>query len=372
MSETGAIKAELLCKGVDIADLAEGSVPVADGMQRVDDSFIHGMVLRMADGSIVNTSAWNWDASLDPVPRSGLSLPRLSDADGQLWITTSGGSAPVELLQLGQVSAVVTASGTVGSYVSLHSPTTLFAAPVRQCVFISMGKPCLYCTFEDGNVRRMTADAFGEALSAVVVAHPAVTSVALGGGTPTLSDMGASYYAGLTRVARTFGLEVSVELVPPPRPDSLSELQLAGASSLIMSLEVWDESSRLAWCLGKGSVSRDAYFEAWDRALTLLGPNRVASVLLVGAEPLESTLEGALDLVGRGVVPTLIPLRWYPDSRFDKWTPVDVAQYSDLASQVASALRRSGLDPTSQPGCTACGGCSVETDVVRVEMGRKV
>src|SRR6185369_17962177 len=92
------------------------------------------------------------------------------------------------------------------------------------------------------------------------------------------------------------------------------------------------------------------------------------SVLLVGAEPSRNTLAGAKYLIDLGVIPTLIPLRWYPNSRFQfsDWSPVDPAEYLSLGYQLSHLLTSAGLFPSKQLGCTACGGCSIETAIEKL------
>jgi hypothetical protein len=195
-----------------------------------------------------------------------------------------------------------------------------------------------------------------------------IESVAIGGGTPELGDMGASYFASLARQTTAKGLSSSVEMVPPPDRGSLEHLLDAGVASLIMSLEVWDEERRAEWCLGKGEVSRAQYVERWCEAIDLFGKGSVSSVLLVGAEPMDSTFEAARFLIELGVIPTLIPLRWYPSSRFEfsDWSAVDPSEYLSMGHAIGALLKNAGLAASKQRGCTACGGCSLETAVEKL------
>lgn len=363
------LKAAMLCHGVSVSPGTS---------LRLDPTFIHGAVFLLDGSEVVNTSVWSWPREIDPVSRDELEIPLVvetapenDEGEPQLEVHFRGFECSLDVLGLTQtLSSTKHAEETIGDWFSLHSPTTVFATPVRQCVYIATDQPCTYCTFESGKVRRLTSSEFRQGLELVRLEVPGVAAVALGGGTPTLADMGARYYGELAREAAAMGLSTSIEIVPPP-DGPLRAMLSEGVDSLISSIEVWGDDPRSMWCLGKSTVAKDEYLRCWDSALEMLGAGRVSSVLLVGTEPLESTLEGAAELIGRGVIPTLIPLRWYPSARFSRWQPVSPEDYAELAIEVAALLSTAGLSPAAQPGCTACGGCSLEGSLVAVSLGER-
>lgn len=363
MSVETQLKSEMLCRGVVLS----GDDEVLEAFHSRGE-FIHGTVFLLEGGSIVNTAVWSQEQAEKVRQRCGAILPTMRSNNQQWVITGQAGQRSGSILTLGDAGAAIIQNRQLGDWFSIHSPSTLFCAPVRQCIYIAIGKPCLFCTFEGGKVERLTQEEFGLGLQHLVGHRPTITSVAIGGGTPELSDMGARYFAGLAREATAKGLSSSVEMVPPPDRDCLKTLVDAGVASLIMSLEVWDEQHRAEWCLGKAGVSRSQYVERWREAVDLFGRGNVSSVLLVGAEPMDSTFEGAKCLVELGVIPTLIPLRWYPSSRFEfsDWSPVDPVEYLSLGYKVGQLLTRAGLAASKQLGCTACGGCSLETAVEKL------
>jgi len=353
--EVQMLKAEMLCLGV---------VPSPDArrvLESSDQTFIHGTVFRIGRSEIVNTVVWQWPESEDPISRRTLMPPLLGlQGSGDLFVQGRSVAIEAEILSLGSAGDVPLGNSSIRQWFSLHSANTIFCAPVRQCIFIAMDKPCRFCTFEGGGIKRLSREDFMQALLRLRKDHPGISSVAIGGGTPDLLDMGASYFGDLAKHACASGLSCSVELVPPPGEEHIIALAHSGVSSLIMSLEVWSEVERAAWCLGKSVVMRSHYEKAWQWGIDHLGRGRVASVLLVGAEELCQTLKGASELIKQGVIPTLIPIRWYPESRFQRWIPVSPEEYLELSIEVSALLKEAGLSPARQPGCTACGGCSLE------------
>ena len=347
----------MLCLGVIPPDNVS-----LESTPSLDTSFIHGTVFRLPGGAVVNTSVWNWPDFLDPIPRREVKPPVLHISKRyELTVRGRYCERPIEILNLGSIGDTSLQGLPLRDWFSLHSAYTLFCTPVRQCIFITMGQPCRFCTFEHGRINRLSVPNFKMGLECVRSAHPSIHSVAIGGGTPNLQDMGAKYFATLVAAASAFGITTSVELVPPTSEHDLRALADAGVASIIMSLEVWGEAERAAWCLGKGRIARVRYIDAWKHAVRCLGLGRVSSVLLVGSEPAAQTIEGARTMISLGVLPILLPLRWYPDSRFCNWEPVAPISYIELEQAVSSMMKAAGLSAAQQPGCIACGGCSLET-----------
>lgn len=347
------LKAELLCAGVRVTDAARHR------LGQFDQTFIHGAVFDLGRAGVVNTNVIESNGVLE-ADHALETVPLLDVADDSFVISsTSGFSHATKIISLGSGADLPLHDGRIGDWFSLHNRSTLFCAPVRQCLYVTLGSGCRFCTFEGGRIRRLPAAQFIEGLSRIQAVRT-ISDVAIGGGTPLLTDMGAAYFSELAALASERGLGVSVELVPPPSLAALDKLAASGASSIVMSLEVYDEQARSYWCPGKGTVKREYYERAWDRAVKLLGPGKVTSVLLAGSEPAESTLLGVRDLISRGVVPIVIPLRKYVASSFSNWTPVDTGTYLSLQHAVASEMSKAGFSSRAQRGCVACGGCSLE------------
>lgn len=356
-----ALKSELICYG------ASASPQVLDHLRRtyrLEKGFIHGTVLLVDGVEPVNTSF------VDQQLVDSKAVVVKLGSHGAL-IEYRGRTFHVEPLSLGDIGAQRLGQGVIADYFSLHSPRTLFSAPVRQCIYITMGKPCTFCTFEGGKIQRLPETDFESGLRSVLQSYP-IESVALGGGTPSLADSGAKYYGALAGIAKRYELGVSVELVPPPNKSDLQGLISQGADSIIMSLEIWDDDIRREICLGKGEISKERYFESWRTARESLGSDSVASVLMVGLEPIESTIAGIEALVRQHrVVPTLIPFRQYEATRLSGPSQVDPEDYGKVAQHCATLLVEENLNPRLQVGCTTCGGCSTEVVLTesRVALG---
>jgi biotin synthase-related radical SAM superfamily protein len=183
--------------------------------------------------------------------------------------------------------------------------------------------------------------------------------VALGGGTPTLSDYRVEYYSNVSEAIKQRGSTyISLEIVPPKTSSGLERIRSAGVDSVIMSLEIWNDGRRRTLCSGKSEVSKSRYFEAWSEAIHLFGRGQVSSVLLVGLEPEKSTKEAIRALIDVGVIPTLIPFRPYGACEMAEHPLTDHELYLRCSALCGDLLAKADLRDSDQRGCTGCGGCS--------------
>lgn len=344
--------AQMLCYGVRSSTDQLSARVAAEYM--LDPGFIQGTVFMVNRTRPVNT------AFREPFTSAERAV-ELIDNNGELYVQLAGRAFPGEPLRQPHSILDSIAGYELRDYVRLHSPSTLFVVPVRECVFGAIGRPCQFCTYEMVRPRPVPAAIVVDMIIHVLQDVGAALDVAIGAGTPNLVDYGAGYFVEIARGLRQrCAAAMSVETVPPPDLGQIEALAQAGAGSMIMSIEVWDDAIRTDVCPGKSVVSKDMYRTAWRKAIDVFGTSQVSSVLIVGLEPEESTRVGIDALISEGVVPTLIPFRPYGSSRLNARQPVDHHSYLSLSRYCSAKLRMSGLSPLRQVGCTKCGGCSME------------
>jgi hypothetical protein len=320
-----------------------------------DPGFIHGMPLILDGGRILNT------AVLDAFSQNSTSV-RLEVDRGTLTLdngTTKISCAPVS--QPPFLSEPTSFGGIGLDFVRFHSPRTVFVTPLRECVFGTRKEICKFCTFTGQALRPAPISELVELIVKAAEWAGAAVDVAIGSGTPNLNDHGARYFGKLTQNIRaSLDTKISVELVPPNNINDLSILKDAGTSSIIMSIEIWDEDRRKEICPGKSYVSRDHYISAWQHAVKLFGPGQVSSVLIVGLDTVESINDATTVLTRLGVIPTLIPFRPYDESELSAHVTTNVSDYIACSQHNSAALEDAGLSPWLQAGCTGCQGCSLD------------
>lgn len=258
----------------------------------------------------------------------------------------------------------------VSDVIRPHGGAVLAVARYTRCIFAETGRRCGFCTFRTSSVSDEVFERqIGEAVR--IATHSSTGySLALSDGTRETPDRGAAHLAQIVAaVKRECGeMKVSVECVPPDGNRDIERLVESGADAIIMNLEFGDDAIRRLICPGKGDVEKKRYFEALSFAASLLGRGKVSSVLIAGIEDEESTVAAARELVRRGVVPTVIPFKPYDDCDLRHLRRCDPSSLLEITSEVASLLRNAGLDPAKQPGCTSCGGCSLEKECFHVSL----
>ena len=342
--------ATALCYGIRPSEAATHALTVG-----IDDSFIHGTPLVLDSGRVINT-AMSGSLTLRPT-----AVPL--DHDGSSFFLEYEGRrfrcAPVVQ------PAVLTAPSGYGApwsdFVKLHSPKTIFATPLRECVFGATGSICQFCTFEGRHLAPVPPEQLADVVAEVARSISGSVGFALGSGTPNLNDHGVRYFSRIAReVTARIQCGISVELVPPHDLRDLEMMRASGVQSLVMSIEVWDVARRKAVCPGKSYVSRRHYLDAWTRAVEVFGRGNVSSVLLAGLDAPASIEEAIREMVAIGVVPTLIPFRPYDGTPLANHPPTQIEPYLRLAGFNAAELLKARLTPYLQRGCTECQGCSID------------
>jgi 2-iminoacetate synthase ThiH len=133
--------------------------------------------------------------------------------------------------------------------------------------------------------------------------------ILISGGTPKPKDV-PNHQELYRRVIESFpDVPVDIMMVPIPGILNLSELDRIGLGELSINLEVYDQRRQQSVARQKYNWGRSYYLDFIERAAEELGAGRVRSMLLVGLEPIESTLQGVEAIARRGGVPVLSPFR---------------------------------------------------------------
>jgi radical SAM protein (TIGR04043 family) len=250
----------------------------------------------------------------------------------------------------------------------LHGRDVLATTVVQTCIRYAEDQRCRFCSIEES----LRSGATVAAKTPAQLAEVAEAAVRLDGirqmvmttGTTTGPDRGAR---NLVRCVRAVleavpGLPIQVQIEPPADLGVIAELHEAGATSIGIHVESLDESARLRWMPGKGSVPIAEYEAAWDEAVRVFGRNRVSTYLLVGlGEDPDELIAGAGRLIERGVYPFVVPMRpmvgTLAHADGAKSAPADVVHR--ITTEVARLLRAAGMTGADQEaGCAACGACS--------------
>jgi len=165
--------------------------------------------------------------------------------------------------------------------------------------------------------------------------------VLVSGGTPRLDDRAYMDEVYMSTIAAS-PVPVDVMLMPRDGHAFVERLVKAGVSGFSINIEVFDRQIAKALCPNKEHVGLDGYAEFISFAVESVGgraAGRVRSSLLLGLEPLESTLEGVRLLAGLGCDIVLSPFRPAEGTELAS-TPTPSADLMEQAFVEARAIAR--------------------------------
>ncbi len=172
-----------------------------------------------------------------------------------------------------------------------------------------------------------------------IKSHVALTSGALP------KDRDSELMADATRAIKgRVDIPISVNVEPPRDLDSINKIREAGADSVYINLEVYDESKRKEILPGKSGFGIEYYDSVFERCVEVFD-DQVASVLLAGLESDESYLDGVEHLACLGVIPVVVPFYPTAHSKLNGMRPPSADRMMMLYSEAADIIGEYGLDP---------------------------
>lgn len=342
------LKAGLLCYGVNV-DKDVGEELLKARPYFYDKGFVHAVNANIMGSNVCVSVAELF---------SGKSPYHLKGIDGKFYIYDGTETVPIRLFD------DLPKTGTViDSLARPHSDHVISLWPSLVCCYDRPGSKCKFCSIKPTETQDIVpAEDVVQGLK-VLFAKTDRYSINLGGGTYLNPDNMARYLAQIVRGVRTFSnTPISLELAPPSDLQLLNELYVAGASSVIMNLEIADPELRKNICPGKSSIKYEHYYEAYKFAVSIFGRGHVSCVLIAGIQPKDDIVAECDKLTKLGVIPTIIPFKAMDDCEFRDRPNCNHLELLWISSRVGEFLRREKLSPEMQEGCTKCGGCSLETN----------
>lgn len=247
----------------------------------------------------------------------------------------------------------------------MHGTDCLATTVCQKCTYWITGDNCKFCGIElslksGATIPVKTPTQFLEAVEAAVE-EQVCSHITLTTGTTESPDRGSRLLAetvGEVKAHQNVPIHVQVE--PPEGDKYLDMLAEAGADTIGIHAESFDQRVLKEVCPGKARTNLNRYFEAWKRSIELFGENQVSSYIIAGlGESDESILTGAEELTRIGAIPYLVPLRPIVGTAFENKRPPSPSRMLPLYEKVAEILKTYGADPSeNKAGCVRCGSCS--------------
>jgi hypothetical protein len=184
----------------------------------------------------------------------------------------------------------------------------LLVHPGGTCGFSTRGAPCRFCV-EGGRGRATSLGSVADVVDVVRAAfEEGAAELVLLNSDAFDVDMGGLglLMPYVEAIRRHFDTLVAVQAHPPRRDHWIDWAYARGVDAISFNLEIFDPHRLDRHCVGRMRyIGHDRYLEALGRAAAVFPSGTVWSDLVLGLEPVDSTLAGIDALVARGVLPVV-------------------------------------------------------------------
>lgn len=230
--------------------------------------------------------------------------------DGTLLLLAYGKRvASVTVSYRDQVQGIRTPSGVPVDRICFLATDRVRVQHHDCCDVIERGHRCKFCNFPAGRA------GFGQrdidfAINTYLESDVSFRHFLIGGG----SDLSKDALRHTLEVVESIRLRCDKPIylmdMPPLSHGALNQLKEAGVTEVAFNIEVFDRAIAKEVMPLKGALALEHYLHSLEAAVDIWGRGgEVRSALVVGIEPLSSTLKGVEVLASRGVAPILSVFR---------------------------------------------------------------
>ena len=252
-------------------------------------------------------------------PYTQKSTYSLAEKGGKAQLHCAGEVSDITLLPAPSFYQQSTRGGArMGSFCALHD-RLLIMHPFLGCGFFNQpGQACQYCQYD--SMLNAAEPPLRDPLELVEAVRAAldereVDTVYLYNGYSPSDDAGLRKLVAVIALLRKHlgHRQIALETVAPTDVQVIDELYEAGLDVFVCNIEVHDAARFAEICPGKQNIGgQDAIYKVLNYARSVFRTGAVVSHLIVGLEPLESTITGMKKLITQGIVPMLLPFRPLP------------------------------------------------------------
>lgn len=347
LTQAQRLKFRLFADGLTITRTARDTLEAAHRSSRLssaDFASTSGLILELDDHVWVNAPIVDHNPNF--VKRSDYVLDR--DSAG-LFVSGAGLFSRARSWIPPAYHSQTTADGLPLTNICVTHGDRARLSPIHGC-----GMACTFCDVPYGVRYGLKAiSSMVEAVGAAVrdPVQPA-RHLLISGGTPKKADI--PWLKDVYRSILTEFPDVPVDIMMVPVDDlvDVDELARLGVNQLSINLELFSDEAARRYMPQKARLGEESYLDFIERATQRLGPGRVRSMLMVGLEPMDATLQGVGEIARRGGVPVLSPFRPDPSTPLRDHPP-PTAEYLEKVFLEATEILGS-LGATLGPSCLPC------------------
>lgn len=334
MLNPGYLKLELMLKGVRVDRSLFEKGLIREGLPR--EGILGNLDLILPEETWVNVSFQEERARSSPY--------LLLERAGRVYITNGKRDVEVRLVPRPAFYDKRTSTGIPLYNIGVVHGNYIAISPVKRCEFFKYQVECKYCSQEDGEGKDLSLYSIDEVLETVEAAYEEGKAhiVYITMGFVSSPDGGIGILRPyIEAIKKNFSILISLEALPPKRNEWIDEAYACGIDSVIYNLEVFDPELFKRFCPGRAElIGRDRYLEALEYAASVFPKGTVASHLIVGLEPRESTLKGIDYLTDIGVVPILPIFKPIRGSQLEGMEPPSTDEVAPIYAYLYRTLKR--------------------------------
>ncbi len=344
LSELELLKILLLAEGIRVDPSAErqlsqgGLVPLT-----IHEYATTGGVTLIIDEQLyVNAPFDDWYCD-----RASTSL-HFDESRNSYFIRFSGGEVDARAVPLPGYLEAVDGQGRPVCETAMSHTDRVRLSPIDGCAFT-----CRFCDLADKKYVLRPLEQLLESLNvAKGDSHLPARHVLVSGGTPGRRH--EPYFDDvMTAVIGAAGLPVDAMVTPRADPAYVERYVKHGLHGFSINLEVYDDEVAKRVIPEKQRLGREVFAMNVERAVRATGGNgRVRSLILVGLEDPESTLEGVEFIASLGADPVLSPFRPARGTRMEMYEPPNASMLARIYLESREIAERYGVK--IGPRCIPC------------------
>lgn len=220
--------------------------------------------------------------------------------------------------------------------------------PAKRCGFSEQGTHCRFCEASTQDLDRTEPIPVEDVVDTVraAFADGVIEFVYLHIGYVDTDDSGVLFIERYVRaIKRHFDTLVAVQLQPPRENRWIDYLYAIGVDAISYSIEIHDEAILGSLCPGRvEQIGHQRYYDALAHAAAVFPNGTVWSDLIIGIEPLESTVAGIDALVSRGVLPVLSVFRPLADTADRDHPTPTTDEIAQVFAHLFERVREAGIN----------------------------
>ena len=275
---------------------------------------------------------------------------RLVYEDSRFFVESDGERYESKILPVPSYHDTKTKSGEPYTWLAITHSDRVRISPIGGCAIA-----CKFCDIPYvAKYRTKSIDDLVESVQVALddSALPA-QHILISGGTPKPDDYEWQNEVYET-VADAFpGVDVDVMMVSMPGLLDPQHLKDVGIHGLSINIEMWNQETARKIMASKVKAGRQLYFDFIEEAVDVFGADgKVRSLILVGIEPIEDTLQGVEALAQIGCDPVLSPFRPDPATPMKDHPPPSVETLVEVYERSLEIVERYGVK--LGPRCIPC------------------